>query len=46
MAHTHSDPINKHTEQVKKQHMDLSWQALNSNVRGQKLYHTEKEGFG
>ena len=29
--HTHSDPIiNKHTEQVKKLPMDLSWHALNS----------------
>jgi len=46
-AHTHSDPIiNKHTEQVKKLLMDLSWQALNSGVKVKTLYHTEKQGFG
>jgi len=29
-AHTHSDPIiSKHTKQVNKPHMDLSWHALN-----------------
>ena len=40
--HTHSDPtINKHTEQVKKLHFDLSWHALNS-VIGQKLSTTLK----
>jgi len=34
-AHIHSDLIvNKHTEQVKKLHMDLSWHALNSYVKG------------
>ena len=32
--HTHSDPIiNKHTEQVKKLCMDLSWHALNSMLQ-------------
>ena len=48
-AHTHSDPIiiiNKHTEQVKKLPMDLSWHALNSMLQAKTLYHTEKQGFG
>ena len=47
-AHIHSDPIiNKHTEQVKNLHMDLSWHALNSKLQAKTtLYHTEKQGFG
>ena len=46
-AHTHSDLIiNKHTEQVKKLHMDLSWHALNSTLQAKTRYHTEKQGFG
>ena len=45
--HTHSDPIiNKHTEQVKKLRMDLSWHALNSTLQAKTLYHTEEQGFG
>ena len=45
--HTHSDPIiNKHTKQVKKLCMDLSWHALNSMLEVKTLYHTEKQGFG
>ena len=46
-AHTHSDLIiNKHTEQVKKPRMDLSWHALNSTLQAKTLYHTEKQGLG
>ena len=45
--HTHSHPIvNKHTEQVKKIHMDLSWHALNSMLQFKTLYYAEKQGFG
>jgi len=45
--HPHFDPtINKHTEQVTKLCMDLSWHALNSVIRDKTLYHTEKQGFG
>ena len=46
-AHTHFDPIiNKHTEQVKKLCMDLSWHAVNSSLQAKTLYHTGKQGFG
>ena len=39
-AHTHSDLIiNKHTEQVKKLCMDLSWHALNSTLQAKTLSH-------
>ena len=44
---THSDPtINKHTEQVKKLCMGLSWWALSSILQVKTLYCTEKQGFG
>jgi len=36
----------KHTEQVKKLCMDLSWHALNSTLQAKTLYHTEKQGLG
>ena len=46
-AHTHSELIiNKHTEQVKKLRMDISWHALSSMLQEKTLYHTEKQGFG
>jgi len=46
-AHSHSDHIiNKHTEQVNKLPMDLSWHALNSMLQAKTLYRTEKQGFG
>ena len=39
-APTHSDLIiNKHTEQVKKLHMDLSWHVLNSTLQAKTLSH-------
>ena len=38
--HAHSDLIvNKHTEQVKKLHMDLSWDVLTSLLLVKTLYH-------
>ena len=43
----HSDPIiNKHTEQVKNLHMDLSWHALNPRTQAETHIHIEKQGFG
>ena len=45
-AHTHSDPfINKHTEQVKKIRILLSWHAF-IKLQAKTCYHTEKQGFG
>jgi len=47
MGPTHSDLIiNKHTKQLKKLPVNLSWHALNSMLQVKTLYHTKKQGFG